>query len=232
MFVSEHAKLLSVRVVRFFLSMLDGVGIEQSRLDMVGFRLLSPLVLACSLAHTHNGETNLLLSKRDMSAGDRQGSSCFSSSRCPTITLSFIYSHEKKRGTHGLDKMPPNRPRPRHRPITPATIAGVFSLVLPTCTLIRLYAATHSVIPIAWTCIASGITFVYYGYDKMQARNLEWRVKEVTLHMLALAGGWPGALLGMHYFQHKTRKTRFQIVFWTTVLAWEGVWWSVWTGKV
>ena len=104
------------------------------------------------------------------------------------------------------------------------------SLVLPTCTLIRLYTSTQSVLPIAWTCVASGVTFLYYGYDKMQARNLEWRVREATLHTLAIIGGWPGALLGMHYFQHKTRKRAFQVVFWGIVLAWEGVWWSIWTG--
>jgi uncharacterized membrane protein YsdA (DUF1294 family) len=126
--------------------------------------------------------------------------------------------------------MPPNRAKPRYRPLTPATIAGVMSLVLPTCTLIRLYTTTNSLLPLAWTGIASGVTFMYYGYDKMQARNMEWRVREATLHALAVMGGWPGALLGMHYFQHKTSKRAFQVVFWGIVLAWEGVWWSIWNG--
>jgi uncharacterized membrane protein YsdA (DUF1294 family) len=126
--------------------------------------------------------------------------------------------------------MAPNRAHLRRRPFTLATIAGAFSLVLPTCTLIRLYASTHSILPLAWTGVASGITFFFYGYDKMQARNMEWRVREVTLQTLALVGGWPGALIGMHYFQHKTRKTGFQVVFWATVLVWEGIWWSLWTG--
>jgi uncharacterized membrane protein YsdA (DUF1294 family) len=104
------------------------------------------------------------------------------------------------------------------------------SLVLPTVTLIRLYTITHSLLPVAWTCIASGVTFMFYGYDKMQARNMEWRVRETTLHTMAVVGGWPGALLGMHYFQHKTRKRAFQVVFWGIVLAWEGLYWSVWNG--
>jgi uncharacterized membrane protein YsdA (DUF1294 family) len=126
--------------------------------------------------------------------------------------------------------MPPNRPKPRRRPWTIATIAGIVSLILPTCSLFRLHTSTHSIIPLAWTCVTSGVTFLFYGYDKMQARNMEWRVKEMTLHALALVGGWPGALVGMHFFQHKTRKTRFQLVFWATVLAWQGVWWTLWTG--
>jgi uncharacterized membrane protein YsdA (DUF1294 family) len=64
----------------------------------------------------------------------------------------------------------------------------------------------------------------------MQARNLEWRVRETTLHFLELIGGWPGALLGQHYFQHKTRKTAFQIPFWAIVVGWQYVWWVVWIG--
>lgn len=129
-------------------------------------------------------------------------------------------------------KMPPNRARPRRRPLTPATIAGVISLILPTCTLVRIYTSTQSVLPIAWTCMTGALTFLFYGYDKMQARNNEWRIEETTLQVLALAGGWPGALAGMYYFQHKTRKTGFQIVFWMTVLTWQGVWWNIWTGGI
>lgn len=124
--------------------------------------------------------------------------------------------------------MPPNRARPRYRPLTIATVAGITSLVLPAVTLARLFTVTRSLYPIAYTAIVSGVTFLFFGYDKMQARNMEWRVKEVTLQGLAMAGGWPGALVGMHYFQHKTRKTSFQIVFWGIVLAWEAVAYTVW----
>jgi uncharacterized membrane protein YsdA (DUF1294 family) len=117
--------------------------------------------------------------------------------------------------------------------LTLATICGTASLILPTVTLIRLYTTSQlHVYSIFYAGLISGVTFLFYGYDKMQARNLEWRVKEVTLHTLAVVGGWPGALAGMHYFQHKTRKVRFQVVFWGIVLGWEGVAWLVWSGGV
>jgi uncharacterized membrane protein YsdA (DUF1294 family) len=117
--------------------------------------------------------------------------------------------------------------------LTVATICGTASLILPTVTLIRLYTISQlPVYSIIYAGIISGVTFLFYGYDKMQARNLEWRVKEVTLHTLAMVGGWPGALAGMHYFQHKTRKVRFQVVFWGIVMGWEGLAWLVWTGGV
>ena len=128
--------------------------------------------------------------------------------------------------------MPP-RARPRHRPWTIATLSGVASLVLPTVTLVRLYAVSQfPLYTVLYASAVSGITFLFYGYDKMQARNLEWRVKETTLQTLALVGGWPGALAGMHYFQHKTKKTSFQVVFWSIVLCWEGAAWIAWSGGV
>lgn len=46
-----------------------------------------------------------------------------------------------------------------------------------------------------------------------------WRVPENTLHLLALLGGWPGALYAQQTLRHKTQKTSFRIVFWMTVLA-------------
>lgn len=117
----------------------------------------------------------------------------------------------------------PRSPR-RHRPLTPATVAGALSLILPTTGLVRHYMATHSLLPLAYTLVVNSFTFLLYGYDKMQARNLEWRVRETTLHFLALIGGWPGALVGMHFFQHKTRKTAFLVPFWCIVMGWQGAW--------
>ena len=39
-----------------------------------------------------------------------------------------------------------------------------------------------------------------------------------TLHLLALLGGWPGAILGQRQFRHKTRKVAFLIVFWAVAV--------------
>ncbi|ORY00248.1 hypothetical protein BCR34DRAFT_115782 [Clohesyomyces aquaticus] len=122
--------------------------------------------------------------------------------------------------------MPPRRPQPR-RPITAATMLGFSMLILPTFSIARLSSKTGTIAPILYTGAISTLTFVMYGYDKMQARNLEWRVKEATLHFLELLGGWPGALIGQHYFQHKTKKASFQVVFWVIVLGWQLVWWAI-----
>ncbi|KAF1975262.1 DUF1294-domain-containing protein [Bimuria novae-zelandiae CBS 107.79] len=124
--------------------------------------------------------------------------------------------------------MAPTRRNERRHPVTIATAAGVLSLVLPFTSLVRLYRSTGSWFPFAYTFLVSLVTFCLYGYDKMQARNLQWRVKEVTLHTWAILGGWPGALLGRHFFQHKTRKAAFQVPFWIIVMGWQVFWWIVW----
>jgi len=67
--------------------------------------------------------------------------------------------------------------------------------------------------------VLSAITFGVYGWDKAAARAAATRVPESMLHVLALAGGWPGALFAQRVFRHKTRKHSFRSVFWCTVAA-------------
>jgi uncharacterized membrane protein YsdA (DUF1294 family) len=61
-------------------------------------------------------------------------------------------------------------------------------------------------------------TFMVYAWDKAAARAQRWRTAESTLHLMALAGGWPGALLAQQWLRHKSAKREFRAVFWVTVL--------------
>ena len=63
-----------------------------------------------------------------------------------------------------------------------------------------------------WLAIASGITFLLYGFDKAQSKKGGWRVPEVVLNGLALAGGFPGGWVGRSMFRHKTKKGIFVFV--------------------
>lgn len=62
------------------------------------------------------------------------------------------------------------------------------------------------------------LTFTMYAIDKSAARTGRWRTPEATLHLLALAGGWPGALLAQQWLRHKSAKQSFRAVFWVTVV--------------
>lgn len=63
----------------------------------------------------------------------------------------------------------------------------------------------------------SALTFIVYAVDKSAARNDRWRIQESTLHMLGLAGGWPGAIAAQKILRHKSKKQAFQAAFWFTV---------------
>lgn len=73
-----------------------------------------------------------------------------------------------------------------------------------------------------WMMLAiSGLSLlalIFYVSDKAAAQRNRWRTPESTLHMIALLGGWPGALLAQGLFNHKTSKRSFQRVFWGTVV--------------
>ena len=66
---------------------------------------------------------------------------------------------------------------------------------------------------------ASLVTYFMYFWDKSAARTDAWRTQEITLHLLSLLGGWPGALIAQQTLRHKSRKASFRAVFWLTVLV-------------
>lgn len=75
---------------------------------------------------------------------------------------------------------------------------------------------------------ASIIAYLAYWLDKSAARADRWRTRESTLHLLGLAGGWPGALLAQRLLRHKSRKRSFQLVFRASIiLNCIALWWLV-----
>lgn len=93
-------------------------------------------------------------------------------------------------------------------------VAVVFSILLIGATikgfaprlLLWLYAGT------------SVLAFLLYWMDKRAALTDAWRTPEKTLHLCALVGGWPGAVVAQQVLRHKTRKESFRAVFWATVV--------------
>lgn len=85
-----------------------------------------------------------------------------------------------------------------------AGFLGLLALLAPTL-VFGIYAG------------ASVFLFGIYYIDKTEAQRGGERVPENMLHLFAVIGGWPGALIARHLFRHKTRKQPFRTIFWGTV---------------
>lgn len=114
----------------------------------------------------------------------------------------------------------PSRASVRARSSAPARWGGAALFVIPA------FLVVYVVVDVLWRpptwfaliyLIASAVTFLAYALDKSSARRGAWRTPESTLHALAVAGGWPGALLAQQLLRHKSAKAEFRAVFWGTV---------------
>lgn len=67
--------------------------------------------------------------------------------------------------------------------------------------------------------LLSALTYLLYAKDKRAARKELRRTPEKTLHLFALVGGWPGALLAQAQLRHKTQKQPFKTLLWLTIIG-------------
>lgn len=77
-------------------------------------------------------------------------------------------------------------------------------------------------LPAWWAWVYGGaslLCFICYGLDKAAARAGRRRTPETTLQLLALACGWPGALLAQLWLRHKSSKPRFRRLCWCCAAA-------------
>ena len=95
-----------------------------------------------------------------------------------------------------------------------STIGAAFFLII-----VGVSVLTAKIPPVilALYIVGSLFTFIMYARDKSAAKKGSWRTQESTLHLLSLAGGWPGALVAQQNLRHKSKKQSFRSVFWVTV---------------
>lgn len=72
--------------------------------------------------------------------------------------------------------------------------------------------------------LASLVSVVMYWIDKRAAQAGRRRVKENTLHLIDLVGGWPGALVIRPVIRHKTIDLKFRVVLWGIILLHAVAW--------
>ena len=67
---------------------------------------------------------------------------------------------------------------------------------------------------LAWVGALSAWAFLLFGFDKWRAgRDSARRIPESSLLWACVLGGWPGGLLGILLFRHKSAKPSFLFKF-------------------
>jgi uncharacterized membrane protein YsdA (DUF1294 family) len=79
---------------------------------------------------------------------------------------------------------------------------------------------------IIWFAAFSVAAFFTFGFDKWWASGPNRRVPEFFLVSLGALGGWPGGLIGMNFFRHKTAKLTFKLKYAVALLPFAAEIWA------
>ena len=99
---------------------------------------------------------------------------------------------------------------PGANPGEAANFQGFSTRQRPADVLPRLILSNADSFVVIWLAALNGADFGAFALDKWCAKRSARRVPEVSLLLLGALGGWPGGLLGMNVFRHKTAKRSFQ----------------------
>jgi uncharacterized membrane protein YsdA (DUF1294 family) len=77
-----------------------------------------------------------------------------------------------------------------------------------------------------WFAAINAAAFIAFGFDKWRASRSKRRLSESSLVLLGALGGWPGGLLGMIAFRHKTAKLTFKLKYGLALIPFAGEVWG------
>jgi len=134
-------------------------------------------------------------------------------------TISFIHAKDIQGRVCGKAAMLCGEFLPHEKPAANFALSTLVAfLSLAAISVFSIMQISNYWIPLGYLGF-SLLTFIVYWIDKSAAQNGGWRTSENTLHMLALIGGWPGAMVAQQKLRHKTQKQPFRSIFWLTVVA-------------
>ena len=136
------------------------------------------------------------------------------------VTFEVELSAEGKKRARDVEACRAVRAEARQRQNTSSPWGTASFFAIPAFLALYLAVAVLWRVP-AWVAGlyagASLVAFAAYASDKAAALAGRWRVSEASLHLLGLAGGWPGAILAQQLLRHKSSKASFRATFWASV---------------
>ncbi len=75
-----------------------------------------------------------------------------------------------------------------------------------------------------WLVLTNALAFLLFAWDKFRAGgSARSRISELSLVAIGAIGGWPGGLVAMLLFRHKTAKLSFQLKYALAFVVWAGL---------
>ena len=75
-----------------------------------------------------------------------------------------------------------------------------------------------------WLVLTNLVAFLLFAWDKFKSGGSGGnRINEFNLAAIGAVGGWPGGLLAMLLFKHKTAKLSFKLKYGLAFVVWAGL---------
>ena len=87
---------------------------------------------------------------------------------------------------------------------------------------VSAFSANHLLL--FWLALTNVLAFLLFAWDKFKAGGPGAnRISEFNLAAIGAVGGWPGGLLAMLLFRHKTAKLSFKLKYALAFIIWAGL---------
>lgn len=79
-----------------------------------------------------------------------------------------------------------------------------------------------------WLALTNVLAFLLFAWDKFKSTGpCGNRISEFNLAAIGAVGGWPGGLMAMLLFRHKTAKLSFKLKYALAFVVWAGLIYAV-----
>ena len=87
---------------------------------------------------------------------------------------------------------------------------------------VKILSANHLLL--FWLVLTNVVAFLLFAWDKFKSGGPGGnRISEFNLAAIGAVGGWPGGLLAMLLFRHKTAKFSFKLKYALAFVVWAGL---------
>ncbi len=94
--------------------------------------------------------------------------------------------------------------------------------------LAEVKAFSASNLLLFWLGLTNALAFLLFAWDKFRSGGPgRGRISEFKLAAIGAVGGWPGGLLAMLLFRHKTAKLSFELKYALAFVVWAGLIYAV-----